>query len=193
MLSRGSISGPKCYSVLEKKDDYCSLKVVFGSVLCFATNLSTMLAIEPAKVGGNYNDRLPDYSIASMQNLQSEMRFSVKELNKIDDELLNDSNLLQKKVVEEILNYYAGSQDFSAGYIDTWAGHLPYIINQISGPLIDVPKVMQEQQAVVTEQDARDYLARLSNFDGFVPIKLEKEARCYSFFKPYCSYSFTPN
>ena len=152
-------------------------KVVQSTTVTFIEQqptLSTMLAIEPAKVGGNYNDRLPDYSIASMQNLQSEMRFGVKELNKIGDELLTDSNLLQKKVVEEILNYYAGSQDFSAGYIDTWAGHLPYIINQISGPLIDVPKVMQEQQAVVTEQDARDYLARLSNFDGFVVNVLNK-------------------
>ncbi|KXI30742.1 DUF885 domain-containing protein [Paraglaciecola hydrolytica] len=136
--------------------------------------LSTMLAIEPAKAGGTYNDRLPNYSIASMQNLQSEMRYGAIALHKIDDKLLSKDNVLHKKVVTEILNYYAGDADFGAGYIDTWAGHLPYIINQISGPLIDVPKVMQEQQAVVNQQDARDYLARLSNFDGFVVNVLNK-------------------
>ena len=136
--------------------------------------LSTMLAIDPAKVGGNYNDRLPDYSIASMQNLQSEMKFEVNALNEIDVSLLTKEHQLHKKVVTEILSYYAGADKFNGGYIDTWGGHLPYIINQISGPLIDVPKVMQEQQAVVTVQDARDYLARLSNFDGFVVTVLNK-------------------
>ena len=129
--------------------------------------LSTMLAIDPAKVGGTYNDRLPDYSISSMQNLQSEMKFEVNAMNEVDASLLSKDNQLHKKIVTEILNYYAGSDNFNGGYIDTWAGHLPYIINQISGPLIDVPKVMQEQ-------DARDYLARLSNFDGFVVKVLNK-------------------
>ncbi|WP_340678726.1 DUF885 domain-containing protein [Paraglaciecola sp.] len=136
--------------------------------------LSTMLAIDPDKVGGTYNDRLPDYSISSMQNLQSEMKFEVNAMNEVDAILLSKDNQLHKKVVTEILNYYAGAEHFSGGYIDTWGGHLPYIINQISGPLIDVPKVMQEQQAVVSLQDARDYLARLSNFDGFVVNILNK-------------------
>jgi uncharacterized protein (DUF885 family) len=136
--------------------------------------LSTMLAIEPSKAGGTYNDRLPDYSIGSMQNLQNEMKYGVNELNTIDSKLLTKDNTLQQKVVTDILKYYAGDTDFSGGYIDTWGGHLPYIINQISGPLIDVPKVMQEQQAIKTLQDARDYLARLSNFDGFVVNVLNK-------------------
>jgi uncharacterized protein (DUF885 family) len=136
--------------------------------------LSTMLAIDPANVGGTYNDRLPDYSISSMQNLQNEMKFEVKSLNDIDASLLNKDNQLHKKVVTEILNYYAGAEHFNGGYIDTWGGHLPYIINQIAGPLIDVPQLMQQQQAVLTLQDARDYLARLSNFDGFVVNVLNK-------------------
>ena len=151
--------------------------VVDSSTLTFMQQqptLSTMLAIDPAQVGGPYNDRFPDYSVASMQNLQGEMRYGVKELNKIDDALLGADKQLHKKVVREILQYYAGAPSFNAGYIDSWGGHLPYIINQISGPLIDVPKIMQEQQAVVTLQDARDYLARLSNFDSFVVKVLDK-------------------
>lgn len=136
--------------------------------------LSTMLAIEPEKVGGNYNDRLPDYSIASMQNLQNEMKYSANELKAINRTLLTPANALQQTVVGEILNYYAGDTDFSGGYIDTWGGHLPYIINQISGPLIDVPKVMQEQQAIKSLKEAREYLARLSNFDSFVVNVLNK-------------------
>lgn len=152
-------------------------EVVENSTITFIQQqptLSTMLAIAPEKAGGNYNERLPDYSIASMQNLQNEMKFGVKELNKIDSTLLTSDRQLHQKVVTDILKYYAGDTDFSGGYIDTWGGHLPYIINQISGPLIDVPKVMQEQQAIANLQDARAYLTRLSNFDGFVVNVLNK-------------------
>ena len=136
--------------------------------------LSSVLALDPKLVGGQYNDRLPSYSIASMQNLQAEMRYSAAELRKVDSTVLDHENQLHQKIVGEILDYYAGDSDFSGGYIDTWAGHLPYIINQISGPLIDIPKIMQEQQSVTNLAEAREYLARLSNFDGLVVDVLNK-------------------
>lgn len=151
--------------------------VVDSSTLTFIAQqptLSTMLAIEPDKVGGSYNDRLPDYSIGSMQNLQNEMKYGVNALNDIDSNSLTAANKVQQKVVGDILKYYEGDTAFSGGYIDTWGGHLPYIINQISGPLIDVPKVMQEQQAVNSLLEAREYLVRLSNFDSFVVNVLNK-------------------
>jgi uncharacterized protein (DUF885 family) len=136
--------------------------------------LSSVLALDPKTVGGQYNDRLPNYSIASMQNLQAEMRYSAAELRKVDSNVLDQENQLHQKVVGEILDYYAGDSKFSGGYIDTWGGHLPYIINQISGPLIDIPKIMQEQQSVTNLAEAREYLARLSNFDGLVVDVLNK-------------------
>lgn len=43
----------------------------------------------------------------------------------------------------------------------------PYVVLQNSGPLVDVPNLMEAQQAVATTKDADDYLKRL---DAFAPM-----------------------
>lgn len=130
--------------------------------------LSTVLAVPIDQAGGRYNDRFPDYSAAGMASLQNDMRSAAIQLSAVNLTDANEKTRLHQQVVVEILRYYAGYDDFSGGYIDTWGGHLPYIINQISGPLIDIPKVMQVQQVVDNRQDAQDYLARLGKFEQLV-------------------------
>ncbi|MFT6896811.1 MAG: hypothetical protein ACJA13_001214 [Paraglaciecola sp.] len=130
--------------------------------------LATVLAVPVDQAGGSYNDRFPDYSAAGMASLQNDMRSAAMQLSAVNLTDANEKTRLHQQVVSEILRYYAGYDDFSGGYIDTWGGHLPYIINQISGPLIDIPKVMQVQQSVDNRQDAQDYLARLGKFEQLV-------------------------
>ncbi|MDF2177336.1 DUF885 domain-containing protein [Aliiglaciecola sp. CAU 1673] len=136
--------------------------------------LSTMLDVPPEQVGGPYNHRLPDYSPSGMQALQKLMRNSLKELEKVGKGDLDDAGQQHLAIVKVIEEYFAGHEKFQAGYIDTWAGHLPYIINQISGPLIDIPKLMQVQQSVTTEQEANDYLERLRALEGMTYQVIDK-------------------
>ena len=136
--------------------------------------LSTMLAIAPEQVGGEYNQRFPNYSSAGMAELQSAMRNASQTLASVSSNDLAPSEQLHQAVVGNIFDYYAGFADFSGGYIDTWGGHLPYVINQISGPLIDIPKLMQVQQSVTNEAEAKAYLERLAHFDSFVDKVLGK-------------------
>lgn len=136
--------------------------------------LATVLAIPVEQAGGSYNDRFPDYSAAGMSRLQADMRSGAKQLGEISLNDDDEKTRLHQGVVTEILRYYAGYEGFSGGYVDTWGGHLPYIINQISGPLIDVPKIMQVQQSVSNQQDAEDYLTRLGKFDQLVDQVLAK-------------------
>lgn len=136
--------------------------------------LATMLDISPDKAGGAYNHRLPDYSPEGMQKLQSHMRQASSELAAIPLSQLNNTNALHIRIVKTIENYYAGSQTFPAGYIDTWGGHLPYIVNQISGPLIDVPKAMQVQQKISNHNEALQYLKRLSQLKLMTEQVLKK-------------------
>ena len=136
--------------------------------------LSTMLAIAPEQVGGEYNQRFPNYSSAGMAELQSAMRNASQSLASVSSNDLAPSEQLHQAVVGNIFDYYAGFADFSGGYIDTWGGHLPYVINQISGPLVDIPKLMQVQQSVTNEAEAKAYLERLAHFDSFVDEVLGK-------------------
>lgn len=130
--------------------------------------LATMLAVPQEQAGGEYNSRFPDYSVAGMQMLQHTMEEVQQAVGRVKTEHLNQDAKMHQQILTNIFEYYTGDVDFSGGYIDTWGGHLPYIINQISGPLIDVPKLMQVQQSVSTEKEAKAYLTRLAKMGEFV-------------------------
>lgn len=125
--------------------------------------LATSLKL-PNSEYGDYQTKLPDYSVVGMQALQVDMNAAAQRLAAIQSAISNSDDLLHVKVNEVIARYYAGDKGFSAGYIDTWGGHLPYIVNQLSGPLLDIPNVLKDQHGIESEQDAKDYLARLNAF-----------------------------
>ncbi len=130
--------------------------------------LSTTLAMPIQQAGGRYNDRFPDYSVAGMEQFQSSMAQAATALKEIDSTLLSDKDRMHQQILINIFDFYTGERTFPGGYIDTWSAHLPYIINQITGPLIDIPKIMQVQQSVATKKDAEDYLTRLEKMGAFV-------------------------
>ncbi|MEG3766347.1 DUF885 domain-containing protein, partial [Alteromonas sp. 14N.309.X.WAT.G.H12] len=130
--------------------------------------LATMLAVPQEQAGGEYNSRFPDYSVVGMKRLQQTMEEAQQALSRVKTEHLNQDAKMHQQILTNIFEYYTGDVDFSGGYIDTWGGHLPYIINQISGPLIDVPKLMQVQQSVSNEQEVEAYLIRLAKMGEFV-------------------------
>ncbi|ATD07285.1 DUF885 domain-containing protein [Pseudoalteromonas piscicida] len=125
--------------------------------------LATSLKLSSSEYG-HYANRLPDYSVVGMQALQVDMNAAADKLKQLQSGVANSDDLLHLKVNEVIARYYAGDKGFSAGYIDTWGGHLPYIVNQLSGPLLDIPNVLKDQHGIESEQDAKDYVARLNAF-----------------------------
>lgn len=122
--------------------------------------LATSLGLSKQQAG-DFARKLPDYSPYGMAQLQRTMQNAAQALTKVNLEALSPNDKLHTQVNLEIDRYYAGFPSFEAGYIDTWGGHLPYVVSQISGPLMNVPTVLQDQQVVKTAQDAQDYLARL--------------------------------
>lgn len=136
--------------------------------------LSTMLAIDESEAGGPYNHRFPDYTVQGMESFQQAMSEASENIGAIGSEGLSEKQQVHQQILSHIFTYYAGSEQFSGGYIDTWGGHLPYIINQISGPLIDVPKLMQVQQAVTNEAQIKAYLSRLETMGTFVDEVVSK-------------------
>ncbi|SFB82362.1 DUF885 domain-containing protein [Pseudoalteromonas denitrificans] len=123
--------------------------------------LATSLKLSTS-IAGSYKNKWPDYSPKGMLALQNSMQNSLNALTAYDLKTLNDADQLHLKVNQVIAKYYLGDQKFKAGYIDTWGGHLPYIVNQIAGPLIDIPKLLQDQHNIENKQDVEDYLTRLN-------------------------------
>ncbi len=137
------------------------------SFLTQQPSVSTSLNLSSQLVG-HYQNTLPDYSPKGIASFQQSMRQSAKSLAQYDASQLDQRYQLHLKVNQVIAKFYSGDANFQAGYIDTWGGHLPYIVNQISGPLIDIPYLLNEQHKVSNEQDAQDYLTRLQGFSQLI-------------------------
>ena len=60
----------------------------------------------------------------------------------------------------------------SFGYYGMW--FLPYAINQISGPTVDIPSLMEAQQSVKDEDEAEVYIARLARLPATLDGALDK-------------------
>ncbi|RMF12589.1 MAG: DUF885 domain-containing protein [Alphaproteobacteria bacterium] len=129
--------------------------------------------------GGPYNDRLTDYSPAGFDHVRAVARTAADHLSRISRAGLKPKTRVDLDVVEQVFRYYAGAPAIEYGLIDSYFGHVPYVVSQISGPHLDIPKLMQTQQRLKSEEDVRDYIARLAGFrNAFAGIiaKIEADA-----------------
>ncbi len=131
---------------------------------------ATMLGVDLQTVGGKYNDRLADFSPESEAQLRVQLRQTTDKLKNIQALVLDEN----KEVMQSLGRYFSGNKDFDIGYIDTWMGLSPFIINQINGPLIDVPNTLITNQQINSLGDAKDYIKRLDHYDLFVERILAK-------------------
>lgn len=127
---------------------------------------ATVLGVDEKLTGGSYNDRLDDYSPEAEAKLRQQMRNINKQLAHI--EVTDSVDLDNQKVMMNLNRYFSGNEDFDIGYIDLWMGLSPFVVNQINGPLIDVPNYMVSNQKIADLKDAEDYLQRLAGFDAFL-------------------------
>ena len=129
---------------------------------------STQYGLSEEMSGGEYQNRLDNYSPAAEKKLRDSLRAINQQLSA---ESYTDEN---KSVMQNIIRYFSGHEDFDIGYIDVWMGLSPFIVNQINGPLIDIPNIMVANHQVNHSKQAQDYLQRLDHFDIFVQQVLEK-------------------
>jgi len=129
---------------------------------------ATLYGMSEESVGIYYADKMEDYSPKQEKMLRKAL-FALSEQIKSNTATdLTESEQLTRNIMGDLTRYFAGDPNFDIGYIDVWMGLSPFIVNQINGPLIDVPRYMQSDQAVNNEKDALDYIARLQQYDQFV-------------------------
>ena len=129
---------------------------------------ATLLGLESSLAGGKYSHHLADYS----PKAEAHLRHSLVKINQqLKSSSERDNN---KTVMQNLIRYFSGNEDFTIGYIDTWMGLSPFIVNQINGPLIDAPNTMIANQQIKNLDDANDYISRLDHYDTFVENILTK-------------------
>ncbi|MGB0938259.1 MAG: DUF885 domain-containing protein [Colwellia sp.] len=137
---------------------------------------ATMYGLSPEKAGVYYQNQLENYSPESEANLRKALSELSKSIKAAKIEGANSLDITNQQVMAGITQYFAGHEDFPMGYIDTWMGLSPFIVNQINGPLIDIPRIMQNDQPITNLKEAQDYLERLSKFGELVTSIEEKLA-----------------
>jgi uncharacterized protein (DUF885 family) len=137
---------------------------------------ATMYGLSQQDVGEVVSNKMELYSSENEKELRAEL-LSIS--NQIANIKLVDADITTKnnqQVMSGLARYFAGAPNFTIGFIDTWMGLSPFIVNQINGPLIDIPRIMQNDQPITTEQEALDYIARLAQFDQLAASIIEKQA-----------------
>ena len=127
---------------------------------------ATFYSADAAAAGGFYQHRLDDYSPAAEARLRERIRRSSFQLEQAPAWSVDKQE--HKAILIDLNQYYAGDDDFSIGYVDTWLGLAPFIVNQMNGPLINGPDAMLTHQPLKTVDQVNDYLNRLKHFDVFV-------------------------
>ena len=136
---------------------------------------ATMYGLSQQDVGQVVSHKLELYGPENEAKLRAELLSISKKIASINLDGADITAKNNQQVMTGLTRYFAGEPNFSVGYIDTWMGLSPFIVNQINGPLIDIPRVMQNDQPITTEQQALDYITRLGAFDSLASSIIEKQ------------------
>jgi len=135
---------------------------------------ATMFGLSSEDVGMEFNDQLADFSPSNEAKLRQQLATLSNRISTYNLKQGTSTDIDNQQVMAGITQYFAGHKEFSIGYIDAWMGLSPFIVNQINGPLIDIPRIMQNDQPITTEQEALNYITRLGKFDQLIASIEEK-------------------
>ncbi len=132
-----------------------------GAILRAVPELATSLGVGEAVAGEGFAGRLGDYSpLARAEAASLNDRF-LRELREVDRGALTGTAAVTFDVLENAYEAAARRNQFEFGGPAVIASSGPYIVTQLSGPHIDLPRLLLTEQPLETAEDARAYLARL--------------------------------
>ena len=132
---------------------------------------ASLFGVPDSDAGYHYASTLENYSVDSENQFRKQMADLSAQLQSIKTSGNPDNNL---DVMIDITSYYAGAENNPLGFVDSWMGHSAFILNQINGPMIDVPNNLINAHVIKTKKDAVDYLQRLQNFGNMADSILAK-------------------
>ena len=135
---------------------------------------ATMYGLSSKDVGKEFSSQQEVFNPKNEAQLRQQLAKLSKQISEFTLSQPSKSDIDNQQVMAGLTRYFAGHADFNIGYIDVWMGLSPFIVNQINGPLIDIPRIMQNDQPITNEQEALNYIARLEKFDQLI-ASIEKK------------------
>ena len=135
---------------------------------------ATMYGLSSKDVGKEFSSQQEVFNPKNEAQLRQQLAKLSKQISEFVLSQPSKSDIDNQQVMAGLTRYFAGHADFNIGYIDVWMGLSPFIVNQINGPLIDIPRIMQNDQPITNEQEALHYIARLEKVDQLI-ASIEKK------------------
>lgn len=135
-----------------------------AEVLKANPEFATILGVDETVAGEGYNARLGDYGFEANQRARQMNEAFLQEIRAIDRAALEGDAAATYDVLRDAYETGARRNQFDFGGGASWGSAPPYVVTQLSGPHLFLPRLLQTQQPLNSKEDAENYLARLSEF-----------------------------
>ena len=126
--------------------------------------LATSLGVSEDVAGEGYHARLGDYGFEASQRARELNERFLQELKSVDRASLGGTAAITYDVLKYAYETGARRNQFSFGGASVWGGASPYVVTQLTGPQLFLPRLLQTQHPVDNRATADAYLARLEEF-----------------------------
>lgn len=134
------------------------------TVLRAQPELATLLGVSEEIAGDGYNGRLGEYGFAGNDKARQANEQFLQDIRSIDRARLNEQAKITYDVLRDAYETAARRNQFDFGGAVIWGSASPYVVTQLTGPHLLLPRILQTQQPMNTAEDAEHYLGRLAEF-----------------------------
>ena len=132
--------------------------------LKISPEMATILGVDEATAGAGYNGRLGEYGFAGNEQARQLNEQLLQDIRSIDRDALKGQALITYDVLRNAYETGARRNQFDFGGAVAWGSAGPYVLTQLSGPHLFLPRLLQTQQPLSDGDDAGAYLSRLAEF-----------------------------
>ncbi|NOX82896.1 MAG: DUF885 domain-containing protein [Alphaproteobacteria bacterium] len=135
-----------------------------AEVLKAAPEFATILGVSEEIAGEGYNARLGKYGFAASDEARHMNERFLQDIRGLDRDALGTQARITYDVLRDAYETGARRNQFEFGGATPWGSASPYVITQLTGAHLFLPRLLQTQQPLATKADAEAYLARLAEF-----------------------------
>jgi len=165
-------AGQTVEEALSPADAFADIAARHGEeMLVVSPELATGLGVSEDLAGEGYLTRLGGYGFAASQRAREMNDRFLQELRSIDKTSLSGDTLVSYEVLYDAYRIaarrnqfaFGGASEFGAGRPNSgasWAA-TPYMVTQLTGPHLQLPRMLQTQHPIETPAHIEAYIARL--------------------------------
>ncbi|MGE0408250.1 MAG: DUF885 family protein [Amphiplicatus sp.] len=126
--------------------------------------MATSLGVSEEIAGADYKARLGDYGFEASQQARAMNEEFLQELKLFDRAALAGTAATTYDILRAAFELGARRNQFEFGGAAVWGLHPPYLVTQLSGPHLYLPRLLETQHPIESKKDVEAYLARLGEF-----------------------------